>query len=465
MPGLTVRQYFRGLRVLLVGLGVHGGGVATARWLIKHGAQLTITDLKLRRDLAKSVAALKSLPIQWRLGRHDQRDFTSADLIVQNPGVPPDLPALQTAVRAGIPVVNEASLFFKYAPGRIIGITGTRGKTTTTLLIAAILRQNKSTVEVSGNVRQTPMLAMIDKLRPTSISVIELSSFQLERLADIKISPALAVMTNLKIDHLNRYHTLKKYIAAKSNIWRFQKRRDLAVLNADDRLVRQLADLTPAKKWWFGIQYQRHQPLITIDRGWVVRKQRNKIKQLFPLTNWTLPGQHQVYNLLAAVAAGMAMNIPPPIIRQAIKKFVGVPYRQQEIQRWHGHRFINDTTATSPDGLLAALENFPQAVFIIGGTDKKLDFKPLVKKLLKGPIKLVFLPGSATKKLQRLLHHRGYRQTWLNAKNMNQAVRLAIRMAAVNDAIVLSPGAASFGLFVHEFDRGDQFNRVVNQLT
>lgn len=455
---------WRGRRVLVVGLGLHGGGEATTRWLCRHGAQVRVTDKKSRPELGHTLRRLRQRRIVWKLGGHRLQDFSWAEVIVQNPGVPDSLPELLWAKRHGRLILNEASIFFARCPAAVIGLTGTRGKTTTTLLTAAMFRQRRPPPVVTGNVRRVAMLDYLDRLTSRDLVVAELSSFQLELLPVAARSPQVAVMTNLKVDHLNRYRTLSAYASAKYNIFRWQQPSDIAVLNADDPWVRRAADQTPSTVWWFQLSGRRGQQGITISRGWVVSYRGLKQFRLFPVGAWALPGRHNLENLLAATAVAVAQRVPPVTIRRAVSTFSGVPYRQELIRTWRGHRFINDTTATTPDGTLAAVGVWPSAVFIVGGTDKRLRYDELAKKLWTKRVPLVWLPGTGSDKLRGALRRLGDRRKHQPVENMPEAVRQATVLAKRGQPIVLSPGAASFGLFIHEFDRGQQFNRAVQAL-
>lgn len=453
---------FAGQRVLLVGLGLHGGGASTARWFVRHGARVRITDQKTKADLAPTARTLSRLPIGWRLGGHDRHDAEWAEVVIQNPGVPSTNPLILAAEKQGKLIQNEASLFLSLAPGPIIGVTGTRGKTTTTLLIAHLLSATHRKTVAAGNFRETPMLSVLDRLTPDHWSVVELSSFHLEGLARIHRSPHIAVWTNLYVDHLNRYGSLAEYAQAKSQILRYQRPGDFAVLNADSAIVRRFAGQTLAKIIWFSDKKTVGPWSITIRDGWVCEVRAGRSSRIVRLVDFPLPGDHQRHNLLAAVGAALAAGVPVAAIRRTVRSFRSVPHRQELVRRWRGHRFINDTTATSPEGAVAAILTYPKAVYILGGSDKHLDFDPLVKMLVRRSPPVVLLPGTATTKIVVALTGKKFRGHLIQVRSMTAAVHQAVRLARPGDDIVLTPGAASFGLFKHEFDRGEQFIRAVN---
>ncbi len=457
-------QSFRGRRVLVVGLGLHGGAASAIRWLSKQGAQLLIQDRKTQPELVSTLNQLKKIRATYHLGRHPLADVDWAEFVYVNQGVPHDHPIVRRARKLQRPLLNETTLFFQACPAPIVGVTGTRGKSTTTVLIGKILTAAKRRPTVAGNLRQTMMLDVLQHVRAPHPVVLELSSFQLEYLPLIERSPHVAIMTNLKVDHLNRYDSMADYANAKYNIFRFQKSSDIAVLNAENAWTRRAASLTKAQVWWFQTQGQHGRHGVTVHAGWVSEYHGRTSHRLFPVTSIRLVGKHNLENILAAVATARALEIPIAPIRQAVQHFAGVPHRQELIRTWRGHQFINDTTATTPDGTLAAVDVFPKAVFIIGGTDKHLQFSQLAQELQRRRIPLVFLPGTATQKILAALRRAGDQRQHHVADSMQAVVHQAEAMAKPKQTIVLSPGAASFGLFVHEFDRGEQFVRAVQHL-
>ena len=457
-------HYFQGKRVLVVGLGVHGGGVATTRWLVAQGAKVRVIDTQTRAALAHSIQALRGCPVTYRFGPHADADWRWAQHIVVNPAVSPALPALRAAERRGVPVDNEASIFLRSFPGRVIAVTGTRGKTTTTTLLGKILQQHHRQTIISGNVREVAMLDYLGRSTPQTTAVLELSSFQLERLPVTNHPLHVAVLTNIKVDHLNRHGTMAKYRATKFRIFAGQTTRDWQILPWDDTSGPRASRVSQARVRWFSARLPKSLPGVTIVDGWVVEQQHGVRKRIVAVSKWHVAGRHNIDNLLAAVASARACGVALTTIRRAVSSFRGVPFRQQKIAVKLGHTFINDTAATSPDGTLAALSVFPDAFFIVGGTDKQLDVRPLAQALIQRHIPAVFLPGSATDKLVRLLRIGKYRPPLLVVQSMRSAVRVALQMAKPKQTIILSPGAASFGLFRHEFHRGEMFNAEVATL-
>ena len=457
-------QDFQGVRVLVVGLGVHGGGVATVKWLMKQGAIVRVADVLGRERLAESIKKLKGLPITYHLGAHQAADFRWAERIVVNPAVSPKLLELVQATKRGIHIDNEASLFVERFPGTIVGVTGTRGKTTTTLLLGSIIKAAHRNTIISGNVREVAMLDYLPKTIAKTIAVLELSSYQLERLPVAGHPVHVGVMTNLKVDHLNRHGSMAEYAQVKYRLFGGQIIGDVAVLNYDDPHCRRLVKKTAAHVLWFGRHVPKTGHVISIRAGWVSERISGKWKNIVPLSAWKLAGDHNVLNLLAAAAAARAMQIAPAKIVQSVRLFRGVPHRQEVVRVYRGHQCINDTAATSPDGTQAALAVFPNGVFIVGGTDKALDMEPLARDIVRRNVQIVTLPGSATEKLIQVLTRLHYRRPMVRTLSMVSAIRAALTVARPSQPIVLSPGAASFGLFIHEFDRGEQFVKCIKAL-
>jgi len=461
----------KGKGVLVMGLGLHGGGVATVKWLVKHGAKVTITDLRGRIILQPSLEKLQGLPVQYVLGKHRTADFQKADMVVQNPGVPNDSPYLAIAKKFGARIVNEATLFFENVKSfHIIGVTGTKGKSTTSTLIHSILRLRQPKALLAGNIRTTAMLDILDRVKPGTPVVLELSSWQLEGLFDIRTSPHIAVMTNIYEDHLNRYGSLREYIRAKERIIAYQGERDCAVLNFDQPVLRAIGK-AHAKRGKQVIWFSRKREVdgAYIQKGWVCVRDGAKGAKILPLSDARIPGDHNMENVLASVAVAKLLHVPNAMIRKAIRRFRGVTGRLEYIGSIKGVRYYNDTTATAPDATIAALKALSALVssktknliLIAGGLDKDLAYVEMAKEIRRNIKALILFPGTATAKL--LSAGTGSVNVF-RAQSMRAAVRIASKISAKGDIVLLSPGAASFGLFLHEFDRGDQFVAEVKAL-
>ena len=449
-------------KITVMGLGINQGGVGVAKFLARSGARVTVTDLKTETELKDSIEQLKDLPITYILGHHREEDFTHADMVIRNPAVPDDSPFLKTAEQNKIPIDTDMGLFFQLCPSKdIIGVTGTKGKSTTSALIAHIFKTAGKDVVLAGNIGIS-VLDALEHITPTTTVVLELSSWHLEGLAKHKVSPHTAVITNILPDHLNRYKDFAAYAAAKALILKFQKPQDIAVLNADSEEVKKLS--SQGKTIWYS-------------------SSRSHLAE----QGETLPGVHNQANIAAATAVARAHGVDETIIAHAITTFKGLPHRMELIGKKNGIQFINDSAATNPSATVAALQSLHQPIFLImGGQDKNLPMDELARVIANSPYvqKVLLLTHhayTASEKLMRELENLGKESMVVRAESMEHAVQTAWHMANStfgsltskrsetsahsNPLIILSPGAASFGMFINEFDRGNKFKKCVNAIS
>ena len=426
---------FQNKKILVMGLGIHGGGLGVANFFSKIGANVTVTDLKTRKELMTSIKQLLGHP-RLVLGQHNLVDFLKADLIVKNPGVPAESRFLAAARQVNVPIEMESSLFFMLSPSRnIIGVTGTKGKTTTTLLIGVILEKSGKDVKVAGNLRIS-MLDLIPYIKKDTWLVLELSSWQLEGLSERKLSPHIAVLTNIYHDHLNRYKTFADYVEAKKNIFKFQKPSDFLITKKD---LAEVVKGAKSKVILFSV----------------------KETSMETLSGSRLIGLHNLENIACAMETAKIIGINEKVVGEALKDF-SVPDRLEEIRILDGVRFVNDTTATAPNAVIAALSSFSNALILIcGGADKNLDFSQMAESVNRKVKKVIFLDGSATPKIAKLVNRKLVIGQF---SNLRKAVNKAWGAAGAGDVILLSPGCASFGMFLNEFDRGEQFKKIVSEL-
>lgn len=449
------RQYFAGKKITMMGLGLLGRGIGVAKFLAECGADLIITDLKTEQQLKDSLKKLKNLktskPIKFRLGEHNLEDFKNRDSIIKAASVPLKSVFISEAKKNKIPVKMDSSLFVELAPigVKIIGVTGTRGKSTVTHLLYEILKQAEGTVfnkvYLGGNVRGVATLPLLKKVKVGDIVLMELDSWQLQGFGDAKISPNISLFTTFLRDHQNYYqNSMEKYFADKANIYRYQNKEDTI--------------------------------LVLPQAGDYIKKHENKkIKSKFKvvkldkkLKDWNLKiiGKHNLENISLAIEASRVLGIDEKIIKKAIENFSGVPGRLQLVREKDGIKYYNDTTATSPDGTLAALEalkDFKSKVVLLGGgADKELEYSAYVKEIKKNIKALALFKGVATDKILSQLGKTKFPVEIFDS--MKKAFTWAQGQAKEGDVVLLSPGAASFGVFKNEFDRGDQFNREVNKL-
>ena len=428
-----------------MGLGLNDGGVGAARFFAKAGARVLVTDLKNRRHLAPSIQKLSAYKnISYVLGKHRIQDFQHANLVIQGPGVPSDSPYLAIAHKHRVPIDTDIGIFFRLCPAPIIGVTGSKGKSTTASLIQCMLATAYPNVLLAGNIGRS-VFDILPRLTKHVPVVLELSSWQLEGLAAHTQAPHIAVITNILYEHLNRYKSFADYARAKSFIARFQKKQDILIMPHGDRVVRNAMKGAPSRIIAYAV------PKIPHHEG-----------------NARLFGAHNAANIAAAVSVARLFRIPTAKIKKALRTFPGNPGRMEPIRLASGVRYYNDTTATMPDATIAAIKTLAPArkhalLLIAGGTDKNLRFADLANVINREISVLILLPGTATKQLLRSLPPKP-RPTIIKARTMRVAVAQAHARARKGDIVLLSPGAASFGLFQNEFDRGAQFNNAVKKL-
>lgn len=466
----------RAKRVVVMGLGLHGGGSGVTRWLLKQGALVTVTDLKNEEELKSSIDALRESavddihpPPRFVLGEHREEDFLNADLIIRNPGVPSESRFLALAHARGIPIRMELGLFLEQLPRgteQVIGITGTKGKTTTTLMVGEILKRVNPATVVAGNLRVSA-LETLDRIDSETPIVLEMSSFQLEEFEALKISPHIAAITNIYPDHLNRYRDMDSYARAKAQIFLHQSPRDICILNFDNPILTRLRPKAIGRVVWFSRTRALNDGAL-MERGWIIWNDNGKKQKLLQATD-LIAGQHNIENALAATAITSVWGVPPEIIKTALAEFAGVPHRLETVRVIDGITFINDTTATAPEASIAALRTLNRRegslILIAGGSDKGLGYAEMAQTIKDQNAKVILLRGDATEKLERALFASGAASSIIaRADGLEEAVAQAQRQAREGDVILLSPGAASFGMFRNEFDRGDQFRDIVLRL-
>lgn len=459
-------------KITVMGLGLHGGGAAMVAWLVKHGAHVTVTDLKNREALLPTIQWLgKSIEMRvtWVLGKHRAIDFRDADFIVQNPGVSRTSQYLAIARRAGIPIVNEASLFFQFCPSEIIGVTGTRGKSTTASLIHHILAGGLPDRRVwLAGLPNRPMMSFIDRVHRNDIVILELSSWQLEMLGQYHRSPHVAVVTNIYPDHLNTYPSMSAYVDSKRHIYRWQSVHDLAVFNADDPKACAMARNALGKVLLFSRKRTSIKTGTFVKNGYIMFRHNKHISRLVRVKDSPLAGDHNVSNILAALAVSGSYGVHPIVMRSTLMSFKSLPGRIELVRTVGGIRFINDTTATTPDATMAALNVLKKNVVLIaGGASKKIPiskYRELASVIEKTCRAVVLLDGQGSVPIQRALQRKKFPLIVDRVVSMAEAVALAQSFAKRGDTVLMSPAAASFGMFINEFDRGDQFCAAVKSI-
>jgi UDP-N-acetylmuramoylalanine--D-glutamate ligase len=453
------KQFFAGKNVLVMGLGRFGGGVDVAKFAYNTGGKVTITDLATSEQLSDSVRQLEEFPdIEYHLGSHDPADFKQADIIVVNPAVPPENQYLQLARQHKRLITSQIGIFFQLCPATIIGITGANGKSTTAALAAHLLRETRDegrgtrdrNVWLSGNIGNEPLLTIADQIRSDDLVVLELSSFQIEQLAQIQKGPHIALLTNLTPNHLDRYGTFANYCAAKENIFKFQKLDRtppaVSVFNAEDEI---------AAKWFE--KYRRDAGRICVKFS--VDDVSEEIRDNFPL-----PGRANLSNLAAALCLARHFGIEDYRIIKSLPAFKSLPHRLELVTEINGVKWYNDSKATTPQSAITAIEAFDQPVIIIaGGYDKNIPFDEFGQKIAE-KTKAAILLGQTAQKIADVITARPKTNTKIEIVNsLAKAVELAKQLAANGDVVLLSPACASYDMFDNFEHRGKEFCRLVRE--
>ncbi len=443
---MDYKTYFKGKRITMLGLGLLGRGVNVAKFLAEQGAILTVTDLKSRETLEPSLKQLKKFSnITFVLGEHRLEDFQNKDLVIKAAGVPLDSVYVTGARKNNIPVEMDASLFARLVPQEVtlVGITGTRGKSTVTHLVHEALCMAGQKAYLGGNVRGMATLPLLKKVKRGDVVVMELDSWQLQGFGEAHISPDIAVFTTFMDDHMNYYKgDMRQYAEDKAHIFKYQKEGGVVIFGAQAK--------NALKK--LGIKSPRNAFVAeSLPRNW-------KLK---------IPGEHNQYNAGVARATLRALGVSDAAIKKAFAKFPGVPGRLELVAKKKGIAFYNDTTATTPDGVLAAISALKKGakrniILLGGGADKGLEYKVFVKKL-QNIKSLILFKGAATDKIVVVLPKRSAFSVQ-EVSSMKEAFDVVKKDMKKGDVVLLSPGAASFGVFQNEFDRGDQFVREVKKI-
>jgi UDP-N-acetylmuramoylalanine--D-glutamate ligase len=442
-------------RVLVVGLGK--SGVASALFLKAHGARVTVSDTKPEDQLKDEIPALLDHGIAVETGGHGERTFGAQDLIVVSPGVPTDSPRLVQARSLGAKVIGEVELAAQYFPGRIVAITGSNGKTTTTTLAGEIISAGGYRASVGGNIG-TPAISLVESSTAETVAVWEVSSFQLETIETFR--PTIGVVLNITPDHLDRHRTLKAYTDAKARIFENQLPEDFAVLNANDLACVELAARTQAKVFWFSRTREVKQGAFVHD-GRVFFRDGAGQKEIMLVSEIPLKGAHNVENVLAAVCIGALLRCEPERIRKAVHEFKAVEHRLEHVATIEGVEYFNDSKATNVDATIKALESFPANIHVIlGGKDKGSDYSVL-KDLLRARAKRVYTIGAAAAKIESQIQG----STEIDhAETLEDAIKHASEAAKPGDVILLAPACASFDQFRNYEHRGKVFKEVVKAL-
>lgn len=459
------RDDFRGRRVTIVGLGKGRTASGLARFLVSCGASVTITDAQPREELAQGLARLGDTPVEIVLGpSSDDAALANPDFVFVLPGIRPRSATVLRALQREVPVLTEIGLFLRLCPATIVGITGTKGKTTTTTMIERILSRGPRRVVVGGNIGRS-VIQELDALKKDDIVVLELSSFQLETLAR---SPHVAVVTNIGEDHLDHHGTRENYIAAKRNIVAWQGAHDVAVLNLDDPATLAIHTGATSLVRGFSLSLQpRHGGFLNAD-GRLVLIDGDRRTPICAASELRVPGRHNVANALAAAIVGGVFDIPPDVIGEELRAFEGVARRLETVAEKDSVLWVNDSASTTPDATIKAVDAFDRTpVVILGGVGKGADFAELARVLVKRARAAVLI-GKAADEIATALDVAGAARAGFKverAGTLEDAVAAARRLALPGDVVLLSPACASFDMFSSADERGDRFTALVRAFT
>ena len=452
-----------GRRVTIVGLGKGRTTAGLARYLVGSGARVTVSDAKPATQLEEGIARVEDLPLELRLGpSSDDAALADPDFVFVIPGVRPRSPTITRALARGIPVLTEMGLFFRLCPAPIVGITGTKGKTTTTTLIGQILAKGSRPVLVGGNIG-TAVIQELPSLTRDHIVVLELSSFQLETLGR---SPAIAVLTIVDEDHLDHHGTREAYEAAKRNVLAWQGPRDVAVLNLDDPTVVAMHTGVPSEVRGYSLTLRPRRGAHLDADGALTLVDGDRRRTVCLAEELRIPGRHNIGNALAAAIVGDAFDIPGDVIGSVLRVFAGVPHRLEPVGEADGVLWVNDSQATAPVATVAALAAYGRpAVAILGGVGKGSDFSVLARALVTRARGAVLIGASADEIADAIARAQrdGARLPLERAATLREAVERARAMAHPGDVVLFSPACASFDMFASYEERGDQFRSLVRE--
>jgi UDP-N-acetylmuramoylalanine--D-glutamate ligase len=444
-------------RVLVVGLGK--SGIAAAMYLRKQGARVTVSDSRSATALAKEIPALLDAGVMVESGGHGLLTFRRQDLIVISPGVPLDTPEVKQAIGYCVPVIGELELASRFIKGRIVAITGSNGKTTTTTLIGKIFAHAGLATLVGGNIG-TPVIELAPASTDETLDVLEVSSFQLETIETFR--PWIALVLNITPDHLDRHGSFENYAAMKARITESQQADDFLILNAEDKPTQMVAAKTKAQIFWFSARRQIKQGAFVHGESiFFLAKEGGKPEPIMPVAEIPLRGSHNVENVLAAVCAARLAGVDAEKIRAAVASFKAVEHRLEFVRCLQGVDYFNDSKATNVDAAIKAIEAFPSGIhLILGGKDKDSDYTVLAS-LLRERVKAVYTIGSAAEKIERELS--GVVKM-VGAGTIDIAVREASQAAVPGDVVLLAPACSSFDQFENYEHRGRTFRQIVNAL-
>lgn len=442
-------EKWNGVRVTVMGLGAFGGGIGVTQWLARQGARVLVTDKASREQLSRSLARISDLDVELRLGGHEARDFTDTDVVVVSPAVPERSPYVQAARAAGVPITTEINLFVERCPARVVAITGSVGKSTTTAMTGAILERalRDGRGWVGGNLGFS-LLGALSDIAARDTVVLELSSFQLQRLAQLEWAPRVALVTNLTPNHLDWHASFEEYAAAKGAIFRFQDpRRDTLIIQDRAELDRLVSDASGRSPWRYA-QCERR----------AVTVKPNGERLVWDELRLLTPGVHNIENAAGALTIAEALGVERPAALEALSSFEGLPHRLQRVLTRDGVTYYNDSKSTTPESAVTAMRAIESpALVVLGGYDKGVDISAAAE-LAAQRAKYAACIGQTGAELARRIAALGGAAAF--HATLEEAVQACASRAAPGDAILFSPGCASYDMFENYTARGEAFVRL-----
>jgi UDP-N-acetylmuramoylalanine--D-glutamate ligase len=476
---------FQDAAVTVMGLGKYkeGSGFVTATWLIKHGAQTVVTDLKTETDVQSSMRLLMDWYRDYRaahpdvtvyppvfvLGEHRKEDFVNVDYVVQNPGVPSESAYMDAAAEAGVAMESDTSIFLRFYPFPTIAVSGTKGKTTTTKMLGEMLKALHPQAIVAGNVKASP-LQFLDQLleKKEEIPVVlEFSSWMLlslpHALKDMGRGPDIAVLTNVYPDHMDRYPDYDAYKKSKEIMFVYQRPDQIAILNKDHDEVREMAARVPSQVLWFSTK-----PMVEdgcfVENGLLKYRRQGSVQDVLAVADVALKGDHNLSNALAAACAALVRGVTVADVARVLQTFVGLADHQEVVREVDEVTYVNDTTSTAPDALKAALETLgseKRVVLLAGGGSHSVSFAGVVPVIATMCKQVVLFPGAGSDALEQALLGKVMIE---HVKTMDDAVKVARKYASRGDVVLLSPGCPIAEPFVNEFEAGELFREEVRKI-
>jgi len=469
--------------VTVMGLGQHGGGEGLVRFLSKKGANVLVTDLKNENELQSTINHLSDLKnIKYYFGPHSWSNFKDADIVYLNPAVPKNSLWVKKIKKAKIPISSEMNLFFELCPALIIGVTGSNGKSTTVHLIYEVLKSkfepvfslhqktdasltnDRKKVYFGGNIGGS-LLQYIDEIKKDDIVLLELSSFQLYDLNQIKKSPHIGILLNITPDHMDQHSNIQEYIEAKKNIFKYQSEFDFAILNYDQNIIRKIAKSITSQKLFFSLDTKLVRGAY-LDENQIIVNFRGKKHKIIKSNKLKIKGEHNIQNALPAVLIGVLYGIDDKKIAGSISNFRGLEHRIEFVNKFKGVKYYNDSKSTTPESTIAALKSFEKPIILIcGGKDKKIDYKKLAN-LISKKVKNVYLIGETAPLLKKEIDmankELGNSIEAEIAHTLEYAFEKAKKSAQKGDIILFSPATSSFDQFQNFEERGKKFKKLAS---